>query len=115
MKSHSFILVSFAIGQLILLGAGIGEGFVIHWLIPAIDLGPAIITAEISAITLVYLFYQIGASIVARQLATRWAAEEEEEDDYEYASEEIERVVMHLDRSPLLTRTPRSRHKRKRK
>jgi len=47
--------------NLFLLGLGIGIGFLLHWILPAVDLGVSILTGVVTTIASVNLFLRLNS------------------------------------------------------
>ncbi len=54
-------LVTYLVMNLFLLGLGIGIGFLLHWLLPAVDLGVGILIGVVTTVASVNLFLRINS------------------------------------------------------
>jgi hypothetical protein len=75
----------FCLLQLLLLLVAIGVGFLLHWLIPDLGIGHAILVGTISAIATGYFFAQVAQSGITTAMneddSTDQDEEEEDEED----------------------------------
>jgi hypothetical protein len=92
MKSFLALLIIFAVAHVLLIGLVVGEGYVLHWLIPSIDLSIAVLAnlvATIATVAFVLQVLRIAYHVPFLADAGGDEAEAEEEDDDE-ADEEDE-------------------------
>lgn len=102
MKSALGFVAFVLIGQVILLALGIGEGFSLHWAIPAIDLGTAIVACVLTAMMMAYMLWEYIKFVVrnglARQAAGRAEEASEDEDvedeDDQFEDDEVGEIVV---------------------
>ncbi|HEV2968516.1 MAG TPA: hypothetical protein VGY55_00925 [Pirellulales bacterium] len=79
MKAIFGTFAIFVTAQAILAGFGIGEGFLIHLAIPAVDLNVAIFVGVAAAITMAHFMVQVLNAVASRRLDED--ASENREDD----------------------------------
>jgi len=75
------LLVVYLVAQMVLLGIAIAEGFLLHWLIPAVDLNTGILVGTAFSIASFYLF--VTFLRFAADLPTEGEADEEGEEGEE--------------------------------
>ena len=90
LKVVAGILGILAIGHLILIGLCVGEGYLLHWLLPGMDVGSAILAGTAFVIASLYFvvqFIRIASSFDMSRGSTK-EAEEDEEDEEDDEEEE---------------------------
>jgi hypothetical protein len=126
MKSMFTMVLIFVGGQIVILGIGIAEGFLVHWAIPAIGLDGAILAAVLTTMAMIYVFSQVAKSVVRTHPERADASDDDEEehddeddegdeDDDEVISEEFERHARELNRLLRPPPPPMQHHRRSRR
>ena len=124
MKSALGFAAFVIIGQAILLTVGIGEGFLLHSAIPAIELGTAIVACVLTAMLMAYFLSEYVKLVVRDGLARQAAASADEalanEDDEDqvdgFENEEDEIIVEPLGSlGGYRVSTPATRQRKRRK
>jgi hypothetical protein len=82
MKAVIGLFVIYLVGHLVLLGVAVSEGFLLHGLIPALDINTGILVGTASTIASVYVF--VAFFRLAAGLGVQEQAEEPEEDDEDF-------------------------------
>lgn len=104
MRAACGLFIVYAVLDLLILCVAVGIGFLLHWMIPSIDVGTGILAGTASTIASGYFFVQLAnMAAVSEPVFEKEADDEEEVDDEE---EELSYV-------PLAAFRPR--HKRRRK
>lgn len=82
MKTVLGLIAVYGVCQALLVGLAVAVGFLLHWLIPAIDLQTAVLVGVASTIASVYVFIQFlkSAPILVESSDETEDADEEEED-----------------------------------
>ena len=57
-------IIIFFVCMVVVLAVGVGTGFLLHWLLPAIDLGAAVIASTISGVFGAYVPFKIMAALL---------------------------------------------------
>lgn len=113
MKFLGAMLIVVGIVQAVLLVLGVGIGFVLHWIIPDLDIGTAILVGEISAVAgahLIIKFMQLAPWLhpFSADMGSSSGDEEEEDDEDD---DEFEDLEVRVPRSRSRTRRGRRRRR----
>ena len=91
------LIVAFVVIQSLLLAVSVGIGFLLHWLIPGLEIGPGIVAGVIATIATTYfLCHVVGMTIkskfveLSRESDENDDEEDEEEEDIEKDEEEVD-------------------------
>jgi hypothetical protein len=87
-KAVLIILAILAIAHLALVGFSVGEGLLLHWLIPSMDLSIAVLAALLATVATIFFAIQFGSFV--SKLPTVGGSEEDEEEDEEKDEEKDE-------------------------
>lgn len=126
MRALMATVTMFLLFQLTLVGFSIGEGFLLHWLLPAVELSTAIFSGLAATIAVAcFIAYALESMAVKRiedQAAAQneGAADDEAEDEAEVEDfdEEVEHHAREINRllnQPLPPMEPRRRQSRRQK
>lgn len=116
MKHLIQLVVTFLVGQAVLLTVGIGEGFLLHWAVPAIDLGTAILVSVLTDMLVVYFLGKYVGLVVRDYLMHRAVADDSEDEDAEEELDDDEVIVEPLGKlGGYRLSTPAIRERKRRK
>ena len=97
MSLFVMLIVAFVVIQSLLLAVSVGIGFLLHWLIPGLEIGPGIVAGVIATIATTYfLCHVVGMTIkskfveLSRESDENDDEEDEEEEDIEKDEEEVD-------------------------
>ena len=126
MKALVATATMFLLFQLTLVGFSIGEGFLVHWLLPAVELSTAILSGLAATIAVACFIAYALESIAVKRIEDQGAAQNEgaaddeaeddaEIDDFDENVEHHAREINRLLNQPLPPMQHRRRQSRRRK
>jgi hypothetical protein len=107
MKVFAGFMAIFAIGHMLLVAVGVGEGYVLHWLFPGLDLSVAIAVGTAFVLVTAYFAVQIVRLVTSYEV-NRFMSQQTEEEEEEEEEEESEGFFR-----PRRPRGPRRRQRRR--
>ncbi len=68
LSSLTFVFVIYTVIELVLLGLGCAVGFLLHWVLPEVDLGTALLIGLVATGFTIYFFARLSATLKAYEV-----------------------------------------------